>query len=209
MERRWKILLVINAVEMMEENIIHFIRQFVQLSDEDVACINKQNLFRSYRKNDQLLAEGERARECYFVIQGCVRAYYLKDGEERNTAFYLENETIRPLGYQTNQPSPYYLSCLEDCVLAVGSESRNKILVEQVPQLSSLILQMNETLLIQKTLELDDFKNHSPEERYLLLVEKQPALLNRIPLYHLASYLGITQISLSRIRRRLSKEKAS
>ena len=55
------------------------------------------------------------------------------DGEERNTDFYIENQTITPVSYQTHTSSQYYLSCLEDCVLAVGSDERNRELVKKIP----------------------------------------------------------------------------
>ncbi len=188
----------------MDELIINYISKYISLSDEEIRIVREQNLIRQYKKNEVLLAEGELATECYFILSGCVRAYYLIDGEERNTAFYIENQTITPISYQTHSFSEYYLSCLEDCIIAVGSDERNKELVEKIPKLSSLILQMNGELLMQKTVELDDFKNYNPEQRYLKLLEKNTDLANRVPLYHLASYLGITQVSLSRIRKRIS-----
>ena len=187
----------------MNNSIIDYISQFIRLTEEEANITCEQNLFRQYPKNEILLAEGKYATECYFIIKGCVRAYYIKDGEERNTDFFFENQTIRPVSYQTKQPSEYYLSCLEDCVIAVGNEARNQKLVVQIPKLSSLISQMNEELLLQKTLEFDHFKSNSPEERYKNLLKNNPELLNRIPLFHLASFLGITQVSLSRMRRRI------
>ena len=191
----------------MDNDIINYISQFIKLSADEEQIITEQNLFRRYEKNEILVSEGEYAKDCYFLIQGCVRAYHLKDGVERNTDFFFENQTIRPISYQTKQPSQYYLSCLEDCVIAISNEARNQKLVEQIPNLSSLISKMNEDLLIQKTIEFENFKNHNPEERYLLLLKNKPEYLNRIPLYHLATYLGITQISLSRIRNRISEKK--
>ena len=193
----------------MNNIVIDYITRFIPLTEEEVNIVVAQNLFRHYKKNDLLLKEGEYAKACFFVVKGCVRAYYLKDGAEHNTDFFFENQTIRPVSYQTRQPSQYYLSCLEDCLIAIGSESRNQKLVEQIPKLSALIQQLNEDLLIQKTVDFDLFKHHSPEERYLLLLKNSPDLLSRIPLYHLASYLGITQISLSRIRKRVSQQKSS
>jgi CRP-like cAMP-binding protein len=187
----------------MNSNIIEYISQFIPLSDDEIKIITEQNLFKHYKKNDLLLSEGEYAKDCYFIVQGCIRAYYLKDGEERNTDFFFENQTVRPVSYQTKQPSPYFLSCLKDTMVAIGNEERNQKLVEQVPKLSTMVSQMNEDIIVRKTLEFDTFKNHSPEERYLLLLKNKPDLLKRIPLYHLASYLGITQISLSRIRNRI------
>lgn len=191
----------------MDNTLLHYISHYVALTEEEADLIKEQRLFKSYKKNEILLAEGEYPKECFLVIKGSVRAYQLKNGEERNTDFYFENDTIRPIGYLSDVPSHYYLSCLEDCWLAIGSEARNKQLVEQIPKLSQLISKMNEELLIQKTTEFDDFKMRSPEERYLLLLEKRPDILNRVPLFHLASYLGITQISLSRIRSRLARNK--
>ncbi|MFN8355085.1 MAG: Crp/Fnr family transcriptional regulator [Spirosomataceae bacterium] len=188
----------------MDDLIIEYIAKYIPLTNEEIALIKKQNLIKRYKKEEVLLAEGELATVCYFVLSGCVRAYYLIDGEERNTEFYLENQTITPISYQTQLPSGYYLACLEDCVLAIGSDARNKKLIEQIPKLASLVMQMSSELFIQKAIELDDFKNYNPEQRYLKLIENRPDLVNRVPLYHLASYLGITKVSLSRIRKRIS-----
>lgn len=188
----------------MHESIINYISKYVDLTDNEINIISEQNLFKEYNKGDILLAEGEIAKECYFILKGCVRAYYLLDGEERNTSFFTENQTIAPISYHTKTASTYCLACMEDCLLAIGSIERNKKLLDTLPKLSTLVMQMNEELFIQKTIELDDFKNNSPEQRYLSLIENNPDLANRIPLYHLASYLGITQVSLSRIRKRIS-----
>lgn len=193
----------------MNSTVIDYISQFINLTEEEANIISAQNLFQYYKKNEILLSEGYYAKNCFFIIKGCVRSYYIIDGEERNTDFFFENQTVRPLSYQNKKPSQYYLSCLEDSMMAIATEASNQKLVEQIPKLSSLILQMNEELLMQKTLEFDQFKSHSPEERYLMLVKNKPEHLNRIPLYHLASYLGITQISLSRIRSRISNKKVS
>lgn len=188
----------------MSESIIEFIRKHIPLSDDEAEVILAQKLFKSYKKNEILLSEGEYAHACYFIIQGCLRTYYLKDGVEHNTDFHFENQTLRPISYQTKQASPNYIACLEDCLLAIGDEHRNNSLIEKIPQLSALVMRVDENLLLEKTLELDHFKSHSPEERYLMLLKNKPDYLNRIPLFHLASYLGITQISLSRIRKRIS-----
>lgn len=188
----------------MDEVIINFISKHIPLSEQEVEIIVSQNLIKHFKKNELLLTEGQQAKECYFVLNGCVRSYYLIDGEERNTNFYTENQAITPVSYQTQTPSAYYLSCLEDCVLGIGSTERNNELMEKIPKLSALIMEMNNQLLLQKEAELDNFKTFTPEQRYIKLVQQNPQLANRIPLYHLASYLGITQVSLSRIRKRIS-----
>ncbi|NEM98506.1 Crp/Fnr family transcriptional regulator [Pontibacter burrus] len=189
----------------MENEIINFITGYISLTAEEVNIIKEQNLIKSYKKGTVLLSEGEFATECYFVLKGCIRSYYLIDGEEKTTEFYTENQSIRPVSYITNQPSEYYLACLEDCVVAIGSTERNKRLIEKLPRLESMIMQMNGDLLVQNQVSFDNFKHLSPEMRYLKLLETRADLFDRVPLYHLATYLGITAVSLSRMRKRISK----
>lgn len=189
------------------DEVIGFISRYIALSEEEADLIRAQNLIRFCKKDEVLLSEGALSKACYFVLKGCIRSYYLIGGEERTTEFYTENQAITPVGYITGEPSAYYLSCLEDSIVAIGSEDRNRQLLEKVPKLASLVMQMNSELLAGNQVALDDFKNLSPEMRYLKLLETRPDLFSRVPLYHLATYLGITPVSLSRIRKRIfSKE---
>ena len=191
----------------MFENIIKFITNYIPLTDEEIDIIRETNLIESYKKNTILLSEGEVAKECYFILQGCIRSYYVIDGEERTTEFYTESQPITPVSYVTKQPSEYYLSCLEDCVVSLGT--RNQILLEKLPKLETLLLKLNGEMLVQNQVSFDNFKNFSPEKRYLDLIETRPELINRVPQYHLATYLGITPVSLSRMRKRLSSGKSA
>ena len=185
----------------MVEQIIQFINNYIPLTDEEIEFIKELNVIESYEKNTILLAEGQVAKECYFVLKGCVRSYYLIDGDEKTTEFYTEQQAITPISYVTNEPSEYYLSCLEDCVVSLGR--KNDILIERIPRIKNLILQFNSEQLVKNQISFDTFKNFSPEVRYSKLQETRPDLINRIPQYHLASYLGVTPESLSRIRKRL------
>jgi CRP-like cAMP-binding protein len=192
----------------MEDPVIQFIESYVKLAPEEVDIILEQNLIKSYRKDAILLAEGEQARECFFILSGCVRRYYLIDGEERSTEFYTELQPINPVSYVTKQPSDYFLSCLEESIISVSTPERGQKLLERVPKLYTLVQQLQSELLVKNELSLDSFKNLSPEARYLKFMEARPDLMNRIPLAHLATYLGITPVSLSRIRKRTSLSKA-
>jgi len=191
----------------MEDEVIKFITGFVDLTEDETKIIHDLKLIRTFKKDTLLLSEGAYSKECYFIIKGCVRSYYLVDGEEISTEFYTENQSVIPIAYMRNVKSDYNIRCLEDCVIALGSSERNTILLEKVPKLTSLIMHMNTELLIENQLSLDNFKKLSPEERYLHLLESRPDIFNRVPLYHIATYLGITPVSLSRMRKRiLSKE---
>ncbi|RIV36079.1 Crp/Fnr family transcriptional regulator [Flagellimonas lutimaris] len=191
----------------MDDKIIDFISQYITLTAKEIDIIKNQNFIKTYAKGTWVLSKEQIVDTCFFVIKGSIRKYYLVDGEERSTDFYLENQTITPAGYLTKATSEYYLECMEDSVLALGSEERNTQLLEKVPKLQSMVLNMNNSLLIDSHNSLDDFKKLSPEKRYLKLLEERPELLQRIPLKYLASYLGITSVSLSRIRKRVTTNK--
>lgn len=189
----------------MDSKIIKFISQYISLTEAEARIIKDSKLIKEFKKGDVLLRAGEYSNRCFFVLNGCIRSYYLVDGEEKNTEFFIENATIIPLSYRTKEPSNYFLSCLEDAVISVASPEQNQLLVQKIPKLKNLIAKLNENNIIQKQIMYDDFKNLSAEERYLKLFNTRPDLINRIPQYHLATFLGITPVSLSRLRARILK----
>lgn len=189
----------------MNNAIIEFLSQYIHLTEEEKEVITHQNVLQFFPRGTVLLSEGERARECYFVLSGCVYSYYLKDGHIKVTEFYTEKQPITPISYTTKTPSDYYLECLEDCIVALGNEERNAALFKSVPRLAMIGGTVMENQLAKQRLKYDDIINLSPEERYRNLQENAPELLNRVPQYLIASYLGVQPESLSRIRKRLVK----
>lgn len=190
----------------MKNEIINFISNYVTLTEEEIEILNNLKVIKKYKKDDILLKASEYSQNCFFILSGCVRSYYLIDGEERNTEFYVESETITPVSYITKKPSEYYISCLEESIISVGTPEQSKILIKKIPKLQKLILELNESLIVKKQILLDDFKNLNPEQRYLKLLKTRPDLLNRIPQYHLSTFLGITPVSLSRLRKRITQK---
>ena len=192
----------------MENNIVSFLSKYITLTEEEIRIIEAHSLIREYPKGTLLLRAGQYAKECFLVFRGCVRKYYLVDGEEKTTEFFTENQPITPASYVKKAPSEYYLSCLEDCILSTGTPEKTQQFAEKYPRFASLIGTISNDLLADQQLSFDDFKNLSPEKRYLKFVEERPDLVYRVPQYHLASYLGIKPQSLSRIRKRLSEKKS-
>lgn len=192
----------------MSEIIIDFIKQYIALTDLEVKIIQESKFIRSFRKGEVILCEGELSKRCFFVLKGCVRSYYLHDGEENNTEFFVETDTIVPVSYITKTPSQYFLSCMEDSLLSVASPEQTATLIEKVPKLKELIIHLNQHEVVKKQIMYDDLKNLSAEERYLKLIDNRPDLLHRIPQYHLATFLGITPVSLSRLRKQMADRKS-
>lgn len=190
----------------MEKKLFAFIEQYMPLEKEEKQAIIDLALFRSYKKGAVILREGHIARETYFVISGCVRAYYIIDGEEKTTAFYTEFETVMGNSTRMDQPAAYNLSCLENSILIVSNPSIEKLTFEKFPRFEKLCRIVSEHLLAKNQASFDSFRTSTPEQRYLELLEKRPDLIQRVPQYQLASYLGIKPESLSRIRKRLQEQ---
>lgn len=172
--------------------------------DVDVAAVSELIEIRTVPKGRYLVREGETAGACYFVLKGCVRQYYLVDGEEKTTFFYTEGHSIFSLrGPSAGKASNHYLACVEDTTLTVLTLEKEREMYSRFPELESMSrISLQEELSNYQEM-LATYITTSPEERYLNLLESRPDLLNRVPQYQLASYLGVKPESLSRIRRRI------
>ncbi len=190
----------------MTNNLIDFLSSYGNLSQDSLSTILENNIIRKFRKNKILLSEGQISKECYFVLKGCLRSYYILNDEEKTTEFFVEKDPVTPVSYTVGRPSKYYISCLENTIVAVGDKLRTNSLLKKHPEINSLFININEEQLASNRENLDSYINLSPEDRYKKLVDERPDLIQRVPQYHLASYLGIKPQSLSRIKSRMSKK---
>jgi CRP-like cAMP-binding protein len=185
---------------MMAENL--------PMSEEEKQAIDECIPIKNFEKGTILLREGQVAKDSYFNLKGCVRHYYIIDGEEKTTAFYTEGESIASLSSYVNKtPANHYLECVEDCTLAVLNYDKERELYGRVKGFESLCRASVEEDLGKQQQLLAAYITKSPEDRYLDLLKNRPELLQRVPQYHLASYLGVKPESLSRIRKRIAEKK--
>jgi CRP-like cAMP-binding protein len=191
----------------MENILFDFLAKYIALTEEEKNALVSLDIFRAFKKGTVLLKEGQRSSDGYFVLKGCLRTFYVVDGNEKTTAFYTEMEGITPHCVLNKQPSEYFIACVEDSILTVSDPSMEEEIFEKFPRFETLCRILSEELLAKSQLSLDQFKTFSPEERYLDLVEKRPDLLQRVPQHQLASFIGITPQSLSRLRARLIDKK--
>jgi len=159
---------------------------------------------KTLKKGEHLLREGDISAKTYSIISGCIRQYYLVDGEEKTTFFYIEGQSIySPNGSSERIAAKYYLSCVEYTTLSVLTLENQEEMYRKFPVLeSSSRVALREELHNYQEM-LATYITTNPEERYLNLLKFRPELLNRVPQYQLASYLGVTPESLSRIRKRI------
>ena len=191
----------------MKKTLFEFLGRYISLSQAEKNDILALDIFHSFKKGTVLLKEGQHSINEYFVLQGCIRTYYIIDGEEKTTEFYTETEGIMPACVHTKAASEYYIACVEDSILIVSDSSMEAEVFEKFPKFQSLCRILTEQLIVNKQRSFDNFKISTPEQRYLDMLQHRPGLLQRIPQHQLASYLGITPQSLSRLRARISEKK--
>lgn len=175
------------------------------LTDDEKKVISDLDLFIQVKKGTILLKEGQRSQDGYFVLKGCIRKFYIIDGEEKTTNFYTEMQGEVPECVLSKSPSSYYLSCVENSIISVSTPDMEAEVFAKFPRFETLCRILSEDLLVKSQATLDDFKNSSPSKRYENLLVTRPDLIQRVPQHQLASFLGITPQSLSRLKARLAK----
>lgn len=193
----------------MKDILFDFLSKYVALTAEEKNALVSLNIFHSVKKGAILLEEGQKSKESYFVLQGCIRTYYVLEGEEKTTSFYTEMEALTPPCVINKTPSDYYVSCIEDCILVISNSDMEVEINTKFPKFETLCRVLSEELLAKQRIDFDAYKTSSPEQRYLNLLQQRPDLIQRVPQHQLASYLGIKPQSLSRLRARITEKSKS
>lgn len=192
----------------MKKILLKYMADLTSLSEDEQQAISESLRIDEYKKGKYLLHQGElSANECYFVLMGCIRQYYIDEsGKEVTTNFFTEEQAIPIINEQTKGDlSKYSLVCVEDCIVVVGEVDSEKTMFNKYPQLETMVRKMMEINFGEIQEQFGEFINSSPEERYESILRKRPQLVDRVPQHQLASYLGITPESLSRIKKRIKR----
>lgn len=191
----------------MQDVLFNFISKYISLTEEEKKALLSLDIFHTVKKGTTLLKEGQRSKDSYLVLKGCIRTYYVLDGEEKTTAFYTELEAFTPPCVISKTPSEYYVSCIEDTIVCISNTEMEVEINSKFPKFETMCRILSEELLAQQRINFDEFKTSSPEQRYLNLLQKRPDIIQRVPQHQLASYLGIKPQSLSRLRARILEKK--
>lgn len=150
-----------------------------------------------------LLDEGKVAQKVYFIEKGCLRLSFNKDGKDITFQFFLEGEGVSSAeSFRYNEPSLYSIESIEPSVVHTLTKKDYFEIIDSSPLIREVMEEQTlRRLLYVEKLFLSRIKN-SPEERYRELMEQRPEILQRVPQHYIASFLGVTSVSLSRIRNR-------
>lgn len=152
-----------------------------------------------------LLREGETASKIFFVKEGCLRMWMNHDGKEITFQFFLENEMVASIeSFRSKTPSILNIQAIEPTTLLVLSRKHFEIILNESPQAKDFLLETALKRFSDYTKLYLSFLKNNPAERYKDLITNQPKIIQRVPQHYIASYLGITPVSLSRIRNKIS-----
>ena len=153
------------------------------------------------KKNKNLQTIGQTCRTIYFVQEGTARINYYKEDKDVTEYFAFENDLIiRAESLFTGKPSHKAIQALSDTTFIAIPANPLFELFEKYHDVERLFRKIVERSYVDTINRLESLQFHTAEERYQALIKKSPAVVREIPLKHIASYLGITQVSLSRIR---------
>ncbi|WP_243636309.1 Crp/Fnr family transcriptional regulator [Flavobacterium aquariorum] len=183
-------------------------RNQIQLNDEELEMIQKVCVTKRLRKNQYLLQEGDVWRFNAFIINGCLRTYSINDKlQEHIINFAIENWWIGDRESLLNgTPSRFNIDAIEDSEVLLISKENFKMLMKSIPQFQELVNLIIERSFAASQDRINNSISLNAEEKYTRFLEKQPQIAIRVPQHMVASYLGITPETLSRIRKQSLKK---
>jgi CRP-like cAMP-binding protein len=185
--------------------LINYLLQFGNLNTTQVDLIKSKVVFKEIKKDQYFQEAGKIPREIIFITEGIMRiCYYNNKGDEITKYFMDENHFLADIiSYNQEIPSTEYVQAVTDCSYYVFTRSVMKELSMTIIEWDNITAKITAKGFADKVNRISPMMTVDAKERYLSFLEKFPGLAHRIPLSYLASYLGITQSSLSRIRRNI------
>ena len=188
----------------MDSNLIQHIQKFIDVSESDIAIIQKYIVTRSFKKKEFLLQENKICNELFFVEKGCLRMYFINEkAVEQIVEFALDGWWISD--YQSlfrKTASNYYIQTIEESkIVSISNEKLDELLVE-VPRLEKYFRQIMQKALAGSQLKSKLLYEMSKEEFYLHFSSSFPEFMQRVPQYMIASYLGLTPEYMSELRKK-------
>ena len=182
-------------------SLIDYIQQRTQIEKEPLEALDAIFQVREYKKYSLLLKEGSPSQEAPFIEEGIVRQFYTKEGKDITHAFYAENSFYTSLdNIYFHQSNHFGLEVLETCRVRIAEFVQVEAIINNYPKLERFMRMLLISFLKNLSDMLYAIKFQTAQERYELLLKNYPQILLRVPLGHVASFLGITQQTLSVIR---------
>jgi CRP-like cAMP-binding protein len=188
------------------DKLAKVIKEYSDLDKEELRKMVDHIPVQVFTKGSVLIEQGKIPKQCYFILEGCARKFSVdENGKEVTSDFFTENQSIVIFSENNTIVSPYEVECLEDSIMIVGDLEEQDNELEKYPEFESIVMKMIQSNMGELQDSFASFIRMSPEERVKHMMSKRPELFSRVPQHQLASYLGITPESLSRIKGRLGQ----
>ncbi len=189
----------------MFDEIDFYVSQCIALSTSELAFFHDLLTWKKFKKKEFILREGTVCQFEAFIIKGCVKSYFTsEDGDETIINFATENWWIGDLASFTSQKVSYLnFEALEDTEVFVIERQQKELLFQKIPAFERMFRLLVQRALVELQQRYFYATSKTAKERYLWFMEKYPTLINRLPQYQIARYLGITPEFLSKIRAEL------
>ena len=182
------------------------IEKRVQLEDAEFSECCKYFIYKKLKKKQFFLHEGEVCRYIGFVVSGCLRVYTIDHlANEHIIQFGVEDWWVSDMNsYLSGAPSVYNIDVLRESELLMLDKDNRENMLEAVPKMERFFRLLLEANYVSTHNRINDALSKTAEERYLRFIKNYPRLFEKIPQHYIASYIGITPQSLSRIRKELT-----
>lgn len=191
----------------MHESLRQYINNYTSsvISDEQFEIVAKAFTPKRFLKRQFLLQEGDICKYAAFIVRGAMRQYSVVNGVENIVSFGVENWwMVDRESFIMLTPTKYNIDAIEDCDVLLVTYDKMQPLVESMPLIAKMTNQMDQRHSIAMQKRIHNAISLTAEERFLDLMQSHPAFLQRFPQNMIASYLGMTPESLSRIRKKLA-----
>lgn len=187
----------------MTAELRKFLNQYSDFAEIELDEIIKKFKKRQLSKNEYLLREGEVCRDLVFVQSGCLRLFYLADDIEVSVWFSFEhNSSIEIHSFISEQPTNYFIQAIEETEILFLSKIELEKLYNSFPKMQEMMRKYWEDVVLNLIERFTSLQRDSAEKRYRDLLKK-PQYMQTIPQKYLASFIGVTPTSLSRIRKKI------
>jgi CRP-like cAMP-binding protein len=189
------------------DEIAFYVRLFEGISAEDVSQLYTLAEAKTLKAGEIYIQKGALSQKVALISQGLIRAYDVRDnGEEVTLSLRWEEQFFASFdGIIHQRPSRFTYQALEDTTLMQMDYNIIQPIIDNNPRLSAMRHQLLMQILAQSIDRLESFVLLNPEERYLKLINEKPGIFNRVPNKYISTFLGITPVSLSRIRKRIAR----
>ena len=193
---------------MHNNQLIQYLENFGALTKKDKLCLTENVTIKAYKTGDVFLHTGKIANQVGFIIEGVFRYFFYDgQGDEITSYFMSENQFVTNVtSFNEYSFSSGTIAAETDCVVFMMNRQTWELFAKTITNWNTIIAKVTSKVLLEKTKFQRQLINQDAKASYLSLLKSNPSIISRVPQTHIASFLGITKFSLSRIRNQIANK---